>query len=151
MKTNKLLGLLPVSLLSVFALSGCDNNEETRVLRILNFEDYIYEYEEGDEEYSSGANDYKLDMVDQFVSYWAETHDGEKIEVVYDTFDTNETMFNELQTGKTTYDVIIPSDYMVQKLLSNDMLEPFDVDELPELWENISPYLKDKFENIKAG
>ena len=53
MKTNKLLGLLPVSLLSVFALSGCDNNEETRVLRILNFEDYIYEYEEGDEEYSS--------------------------------------------------------------------------------------------------
>ena len=151
MKTNKLLGLLPVSLLSVFALSGCDNNEETRVLRILNFEDYIYEYEEGDEEYSSGANDYKLDMVDQFVSYWAETHDGEEIEVVYDTFDTNETMFNELQTGKTTYDVIIPSDYMVQKLLSNDMLEPFDADELPELWENISPYLKDKFKNIKAG
>ena len=151
MKTNKLLGLLPVSLLSVFALSGCDNNEETRVLRILNFEDYIYEYEEGDEEYSSGANDYKLDMVDQFVSYWAETHDGEEIEVVYDTFDTNETMFNELQTGKTTYDVIIPSDYMVQKLLSNDMLEPFDADELPELWENISPYLIDKFKNIKAG
>ena len=151
MKIKRLLPLLPLSLVSVFALSGCDNKEETKVLRILNCEDYIYEYEDGDEENSSGGNDYKMDMVDQFIAYWAETHDGEEIEVVYDTFDTNETMFNELQTGKTTYDVIVPSDYMVQKLLSNNMLEKFDDSELNNLWENISPYLKDKFENIKAG
>ena len=151
MKIKRLLPLLPLSLVSVFALAGCDNKEEVRVLRILNCEDYIYEYEEGDEEYSSGANDYKMDMVDQFIDYWAKNHDGEEIEVVYDTFDTNETMFNELQTGKTTYDVIVPSDYMVQKLLSNDMLEKFDDSELDNLWENISPYLKDKFQNIKSG
>ena len=151
MKKNKLLMLLPISLASVFALSGCENKEETKVLRILNCEDYIYEYEEGDEEYAADKYDYQMDMVDQFIAYWAENHDGEEIEVVYDTFDTNETMFNELQTGKTTYDVIVPSDYMVQKLLSNGMLEKFDDDELDNLWENISPYLKDKFENIKAG
>ena len=151
MKKNKLLMLLPISLASVFALSGCENKEETRVLRILNCEDYIYEYEEGDEEYATDKYDYQMDMVDQFIAYWAENHDGEEIEVVYDTFDTNETMFNELQTGKTTYDVIVPSDYMVQKLLSNGMLEKFNDDELDNLWENISPYLKDKFENIKAG
>ena len=151
MKTRKLLMFLPLSLVSVFALSGCDKEEETRVLRILNFEDYIYEYEEGDEENSSGGNDYKMDMVDQFVAYWAENHGGEEVEVVYDTFDTNETMFNELQTGKTTYDVIVPSDYMIQKLLSNDMLEKFDDESLSDLWENISPYLKGKFEDIKAG
>ena len=151
MKKNKLLMLLPISLASVFALSGCESKEETRVLRILNCEDYIYEYEEGDEEYAADKYDYQMDMVDQFIAYWAENHDGEEIEVVYDTFDTNETMFNELQTGKTTYDVIVPSDYMVQTLLSNGMLEKFDDDELDNLWENISPYLKDKFENIKAG
>ena len=151
MKKNKLLMLLPISLASVFALSGCDKEEETKVLRILNCEDYIYEYEEGDEEYASDKYDYQIDMVDQFIAYWADNHDGEEIEVVYDTFDTNETMFNELQTGKTTYDVIVPSDYMVQKLLSNDMLEKFDDSELDNLWENISPYLKGKFENIKAG
>lgn len=151
MKKNKLLMLLPISLASVFALSGCDNKEETKVLRILNCEDYIYEYEDGDEEYAADKYDYQMDMVDQFIAYWADNHDGEEIEVVYDTFDTNETMFNELQTGKTTYDVIVPSDYMVQKLLSNDMLEKFDEDKLDELWENISPYLKDKFEGIKAG
>lgn len=151
MKKNKLLMLLPISLASVFALSGCNNEEETKVLRILNCEDYIYEYEEGDEEYATDKYDYQIDMVDQFIAYWADTHDGEEIEIVYDTFDTNETMFNELQTGKTTYDVIVPSDYMVQKLLSNDMLEKFDEDKLDELWENISPYLKDKFEGIKSG
>ena len=151
MKKNKLLMFLPISLASVFALSGCSQEKETKVLRILNCEDYIYEYEDGDEENAADKYDYQMDMVDQFIAYWADTHDGEEIEIVYDTFDTNETMFNELQTGKTTYDVIVPSDYMVQKLLSNDMLEKFDEDKLDELWKNISPYLKGKFENIKAG
>ena len=99
MKKNKLLMLLPISLASVFALSGCDNKEETKVLRILNCEDYIYEHEDGDEEYAADKYDYQMDMVDQFIAYWADNHDGEEIEVVYDTFDTNETMFNELQTG----------------------------------------------------
>ena len=151
MKIRKLISFLPFSLMCTFALSGCNDETETKVLRILNCEDYIYEYEEGDEENSSGSNDYKMDMVDQFIAYWANTHDGEEIEVVYDTFDTNETLFNELQTGKTTYDVIVPSDYMIQKLLSNDMLEKFDQEELDNLWGTISPYLKGKFKEIKAG
>ena len=150
MKFKKLLPILPLPLLSVFALSGCDSDNEVKVLRVLNCEDYIYEYEEGDEEYSSGGNDYKMNMIEQFELYYAATY-NEEVKVVYDTFDTNETMFNELQTGKTTYDVIVPSDYMIQKLLSNDMLEPFDDAELSELWSNISPYLKGKFESIKAG
>ena len=81
MKKNKLLMLLRISLASVFALSGCDKEEETKVLRILNCEDYIYEYEEGDEEYASDKYDYQIDMVDQFIAYWADNHDGEEIEV----------------------------------------------------------------------
>jgi len=149
-KFSKSFLMLSLPLLSVFALSGCGKKDAVRVLRILNCEDYIYEYENGDEEYSSGGNDYKMDMVDQFIEYWKINHENEEIEIVYDTFDTNETMFNELKTGKTTYDVIVPSDYMVQKLLSNNMLEKFDDDQFDALWENISPYLKDKFEGIKA-
>ena len=149
-KLMKLMMFFPLSLGSVALLAGCDDNSEVRVLRVLNCEDYIYEYEAGDEENSSGGNDYKMDMIDQFVEDWKKNHDGQEIEVVYDTFDTNETMFNELKTGKTTYDVIVPSDYMVQKLLSNNMLEKFDDNQIDELWENISPYLKDKFHSIKA-
>lgn len=145
---KKLLFLLPISVLAASVLSGCGGKDkEKRVLRILNSEDYIYEYEDGDEEYATGAYDYQMDMMDQFVEYWKDLT-GEDIDYVYDTFDTNETMFNELKTGKTTYDVCIPSDYMIQKLLANGMLHKF-IDEEP-IWKNISPFIEDKFKGISA-
>ena len=70
MKIRQLLALAPLSLVSAFALAGCDSGSEKRVLRILNCEDYIYEYEDGDEENSSGGLDYKYDMIEQFEKYW---------------------------------------------------------------------------------
>ena len=144
---------LPLSLGSATLLVSCDKKDDVRVLRVLNCEDYIYEYEEGDEkemEPPEEENWFKMDVMDQFVEYWKNTHGGEEIEYVYDTFDTNETMFNELQTGKTTYDVIVPSDYMIQKLISNNMLHKISDKNKEAIWENISPYLVDKFDNIKA-
>jgi len=150
-KLYKLLMFFPLSIGCAPLLSSCGASENVRVLRVLNCEDYIYEYEEGDEENATeGENWYKEDMMDQFVDYWAKTHDGEVIEYVYDTFDTNETMFNELQTGKTTYDVIVPSDYMIQKLISKDMLHKISDKNKVSVWENISPYLIDKFNSITA-
>lgn len=149
-KLNKFIPFFPVILFSVAALSGCSSSKgETRVLRILNSEDYIYEYEEGDEEYAPEGDEHAFqeDMVDQFKAYWLENF-NEEIEVVYDTFDTNETMFNELQTGKTTYDVCIPSDYMVQKLYANGMLHRFTDENLDGIWENISPYIIEKIQSI---
>lgn len=149
-KLNKFIPFFPVVLFSVAALSGCSSSKgETRVLRILNSEDYIYEYEEGDEEYAPEGDEHAFqeDMVDQFKAYWLENF-NEEIEVVYDTFDTNETMFNELQTGKTTYDVCIPSDYMVQKLYANGMLHRFTDENLDGIWENISPYIIEKIQSI---
>ncbi|MBQ0009113.1 MAG: extracellular solute-binding protein [Firmicutes bacterium] len=89
-----------------------------------------------------------MDMIDQFAEYWADTHDGEEIRVIYDTFDTNETMFNELKTGKTTYDICIPSDYMIQKLYVNDMLHKFTIRD--EIWENISPFIESTYKKIEA-
>ena len=141
----------PLSIGCASFLASCDKSEDVRVLRVLNCEDYIYEYESGDEEYATeGENWYTKDVMDQFVDYWAATHDGEEIEYVYDTFDTNETMFNELETGKTTYDVIVPSDYMIQKLISNDMLHPISDKNKEDVWANISPYLINKFDEIQA-
>ena len=150
-KLSKSILFLPLLMGSAALLGGCDSNEEVRVLRVLNCEDYIYEYEEGDEENATeGKNWYKEDVMDQFVDYWAETHDGEEIDYVYDTFDTNETMFNELKTGKTSYDVIVPSDYMIQKLISQDMLHKISDENKTDLWSNISGYLKNEFDSIKA-
>ncbi len=143
-KLKKLLFLLPLSVAAT-SLAGCKDETNVRVLRVLNCEDYIYEYEEGDEKELDFVKKGK-DVMDLFVDEWKKKT-GETIEYVYDTFDTNETMFNELQTGKTTYDVIVPSDYMIQKLISNKMLHKISDENKPDLWKNISPYLKDKFEN----
>ena len=64
------------------------------------------------------------------------------IKVVYDEFETNEIMYPKVEAGAVVYDVICPSDYMVQKMIENDLLEPLDYDKIPNI-SNIDPdYLK---------
>lgn len=53
------------------------------------------------------------------------------IKVVYDTFDSNESMYTLLKAGGAAYDVIFPSDYMIGKLISEDMLSPLDYSLIP--------------------
>jgi len=53
------------------------------------------------------------------------------IEVNYMTFDSNETMYTKLKTGGSSYDIIIPSDYMVARLIAEDMLEEIDYSNIP--------------------
>ena len=53
------------------------------------------------------------------------------IEVNYITYDSNETMYTKLKTGGSSYDVIVPSDYMVARLISEDMLLPLNYDNIP--------------------
>ena len=64
------------------------------------------------------------------------------IKVNYLTFDSNESMYTKLKTGGTSYDVIIPSDYMVAKLISEDMLEPIDFSNVPNF-----EYIDETFRN----
>lgn len=64
------------------------------------------------------------------------------IKVVYDEFETNEIMYPKIETGAVAYDVVCPSDYMIQKMIDNDLLQELDKDKIPNL-ENIDPeYLK---------
>ncbi len=53
------------------------------------------------------------------------------IEVILDTFDSNETLLAKLQSGSTGYDVIVPSDYMVQQMIELDLLQDIGVNEFP--------------------
>ena len=64
------------------------------------------------------------------------------IKVNYLTFDSNESMYTKLKTGGTTFDVIIPSDYIIAKLISEDMLEPLDFSNLPN-----NEYIDEAFRN----
>ena len=64
------------------------------------------------------------------------------IKVVYDIYDTNEIMYTKLKTGGANYDVIIPSDYMIGKLVEEDMLAPLNFDNIPNY-----QYIDEQFKN----
>ncbi len=53
------------------------------------------------------------------------------IKVVYDEFETNETMYPKVEAGAASYDVICPSDYMIQKMIDNDLLAEINFDNIP--------------------
>ena len=63
------------------------------------------------------------------------------IEVVYDVFETNEEMFPVIQAGGVKYDVVCPSDYMIQRMIENDMLAPLNFDNIPNIKEIGQEYM----------
>ncbi len=120
--------------LSILCLTSCSNTSSADVinLRVLNCEDYI-----GD------------GVIEAFEAYEREEN-GKNVKVIYDTFDTNETMLSSLKTGKSTYDLICPSDYTIQKMMSSGMLEPFDDKGTPNYDKYVSPYLIRQLQKITA-
>lgn len=59
------------------------------------------------------------------------------IHVIYDEFETNEIMYPKIEAGASEYDVICPSDYMIQKMIENDLLAELDFDKIPNAKANI--------------
>ena len=97
-------------------LQDFQNPQGSQTLRLLNWEDYIYLNDE-ENGYTSE------DLVVQFENYVKENYPQfSEVSVVYSTTDTNETMLNELATGKAHYDLICPSDYGIQRLMRENSL-----------------------------
>ena len=87
---KKIVSLLTIGVLSATMTVGCGKREDsTKVLNVYNVGDYI------DEE-----------LITKF-----EEETG--IKVLYETYDTNEMMYQKVQSGSTNYDLVFPSDYMV--------------------------------------
>lgn len=59
------------------------------------------------------------------------------IKVIYDEFETNEIMYPKIEAGASDYDVVCPSDYMIQKMMENDLLEEINFDNIPNAVQNI--------------
>ncbi len=55
------------------------------------------------------------------------------ITVVYEEFETNESMYPKVQAGAVAYDVVCPSDYMIQRMIENDLLSEINFDNIPNL------------------
>ena len=75
-------------------------------------------------EYISNGSDDSVDVVAAFEKLTG-------IKVNYTTFDSNESMYAKLKSGAANYDVVIPSDYMVAKMIAEGMLKPLNYDNIP--------------------
>ncbi|MBK0348523.1 ABC transporter substrate-binding protein [Aerococcaceae bacterium zg-ZJ1578] len=62
--------------------------------------------------------------------------------VIYETYDSNEAMVTKVEQGGTTYDLLVPSEYMVQSMIKSDLLRPLDYSLLPN-FEHIDSRFKD--------
>lgn len=66
------------------------------------------------------------------------------VKVIVDTYGTNEDLLAKLKAGATGYDIIMPSDYMVSKMIQLELLEKLDRDKITN-FEKISPFYLDKY------
>ena len=114
---------------------------DTITLNVYNWEDYIAEDDTSTEEEED-------DLVKMFEDYCLEKY-GQKVEVIYSTFDTNETMLAQIDLGKS-FDLVCPSDYTIQKMIAKDMVVPFDEANTPNYNKYVSPFVIDKIKEIKV-
>lgn len=116
-------------------LIGC-SDDRSHILKVYNWADYI------DEE-----------LIDEF-EVWYEEQTGEAIEVVYQTFDINETMLSKIELGHEDYDLACPSDYIIERMLRNDLLLPIqrDFGDTPDYIGNVAPYIVEEcFSEIEGN
>lgn len=109
-------------------MAGCGNANNT------NGEVYVYNWGE----YIDPAT---------LESFEAETG----IKVIYDEFETNEIMYPKVESGASTYDVLCPSDYMIKKLIDNDMLAEIEWDKVPNAKNNIGAQYYEQSEEFDPG
>ena len=95
----------------------------------------LYVYNWG--EYISDGEDDTMDVNAEFEKKYG-------IEVIYDTYDNNEVMYSKLKGGGVSYDIVIPSDYMIERMIKEDMLEKIDYSNL----ENYK-YIPEKYRNLR--
>lgn len=128
MKKLSLIFALIICLL----LCGCGEKKEKKVVNVYSWGEYISDGSEG-----------SLDANKAFEEYYYETY-GEEIEVVYTTYASNEDLYAKLKSGASGYDVIIPSDYMIERLISEGMLDKIDFSNVPN-YENIGDEFRDLY------
>lgn len=73
------------------------------------------------------------------------------IKVIYDEFDTNEAMYPKVEAGSSAYDVICPSDYMIEKMIDNDLLQELNFDNMPNAKSNIGAQYYEQSEGFDPG
>lgn len=123
---------LIILLFAVLLLCGCENTSESLTLNVYNWGEYISDGSEG-----------TLNVNEEFENYCLEEL-GKEVKVNYTTYASNEDMYNKIKSGSASYDVIIPSDYMIEKMIAEDMLLKLDYENIPN-YEFVNEDYKDLF------
>lgn len=113
------------------ALTGCGDRSET--LKIYNWGEYM-----------------SPDVYRGF-SEWYLNETGKTIKVQYNEFDTNETMFTEISVNRTDYDLVCPSDYMIERMIKANLLqeinsEIFDVNQAGLFYDGLTDMVQQAFD-----
>ena len=115
---------------------GCSGDDaRKKILKVYNWADYIDE-----------------SLLAEFEEWYYE-QTGEEVEVVYQLFDINEIMLAKIERGKEDFDVACPSEYIIERMLKNDLLLPINKDfgTTPNYLGNVSPYIQEVFNKIDGG
>lgn len=101
--------------------------EEPQVLNVYNWGVYMDLGGDDGAYYDQKAS---MDVNKAFESWYLQTY-GQAIRVNYSNYENNEAMYQKLVAGGAAYDIVIPSDYMVNRLIKEDRLEKLDFNEIP--------------------
>ena len=126
----KLLLLLTVAALMTPIFCSCVQSDVT-VLNVYNWGEYI----------SDGSED-SYDTNAAFEEWYLAEY-GKEVKVNYTTYASNEDMYAKLKSGAVKYDIVIPSDYMIELMIEEDMLEEIDFSNIPNY-----PYIDEKYRNL---
>ena len=131
-----------VAMLCIAALVVSCNADERRmqILKVYNWGDYI------DEE-----------LIPEFEA-WYEEQTGESVEVIYQTFDINEVMLAKIENGHADFDVVCPSEYIIERMMRGGLLQPILTPEFKaeieerdiDYFDAVSPYIREQFSLIEA-
>jgi spermidine/putrescine transport system substrate-binding protein len=116
----------------LFVLNACRESEQSRkkILKIYNWADYIDE-----------------DLLTEF-PVWYKEQTGEEVRIVYQVFDMAEVMYTKIALGKEDFDLVCPTQYIIERMLKYDMLLPIDRNfgKTGDYLGNISPFLLDRMD-----
>ena len=140
LRYTNILRTLFVALVALFSASCGVSEERMHTLKVYNWGDYIDE-----------------DLLSEFES-WYKEHTGESVQIIYQTFDINEVMLAKIENGMADFDVVCPSEYIIERMMRNELLQPILTPEFEQeindkginYFNCVSPYIKEQFSLLEA-
>lgn len=130
---KKFLFAVVLMALPCFVVTNLNAADRAHTLKVYNWADYI-----------------DMDNVLNTFPDWYYQQTGEKVEILYQTFDINESMLTEIEKGHEDYDVICPSEYIIERMLRQGLLLPINKDfgNTPDYTKNVAPFAVEMFQEM---